>query len=200
MDGSVLLPLVIIELFRPLKARFIENCSTFVLVVKTFPVISYLFFVHPFEFLKVAYIVCSRRGRSAASSTPQPQANADPAPLPETRTARPQSLNQESVIQLIRNLLIRESPNQLINQSRRHMRTAAKICAKVLKFRLLPGEGQSNPKTQTTRGGGLIASASGIGRSPAFHSWGNPLAHSPNQPRSVRIGIHPRETHAAFAR
>jgi hypothetical protein len=51
-----------------------------------------------------------------------------------------QSLNQESF-------------NQRITQARRHRRAAANFCAKLLKFRLLPGEGQSNPKTQTSRGG-----------------------------------------------
>jgi hypothetical protein len=80
----------------------------------------------------------------------------------------------QSFNHLIRNLLIRESPNQLINQSRKHRRAAAKIRVRCFKFRLLPGEGQSNPKTQTSRGGGLIASASGIGRFPVVRSPANP--------------------------
>ncbi|SPE17645.1 hypothetical protein SBA5_110005 [Candidatus Sulfotelmatomonas gaucii] len=58
--------------------------------------------------------------------------------------------------------MIRELPNQLINQSRRHKRAAAKIRTNVFTFRQLPGELQSNSTTQTTRGGGPKASASGI--------------------------------------
>jgi hypothetical protein len=86
----------------------------------------------------------------------------------------PQSFNQESINPSIRNHGIRESPNQLINQSRRHpLRTAGKQRQEPFKFRLLPGEWQSNPKTQATRGGGLTAFASGIDRISVVCSLAN---------------------------
>jgi hypothetical protein len=75
----------------------------------------------------------------------------------------------QSFNHLIRNLLISKSPNRLINQSSRHRRAAAKIRADRFKFRLLPGEWQSNPTTQTTRGGGPNAAASGIAKFSVVH-------------------------------
>ncbi len=78
-----------------------------------------------------------------------------------------QSLNQESF-----NQRITQSTNQPIKKaSARHSNETR---AKVFRFRLLPGDGQSNPKTQTTRGGSLTASASGIDRFPV----GRPSANS----------------------
>ena len=66
-----------------------------------------------------------------------------------------QSLNQESF-----NQRITQATNQPIKKASAQRSESDR--AKAFKFRLLPGEGQSNPKTQTRRGGGLIASASGI--------------------------------------
>jgi hypothetical protein len=70
------------------------------------------------------------------------------------------------------NQRITQSTNQPIKKaSARHNN---EIRAKVFKFRLLPGDGQSNPKTQTTRGGSLTASASGIDRFSVGRPSANP--------------------------
>lgn len=66
-----------------------------------------------------------------------------------------QSHNQESF-----NQRITQSTNQPIKKA--SAQRSDRFRAKLIEFRLLPGEGQSNPKTQTTRGGGRKSSASGM--------------------------------------
>ena len=60
-----------------------------------------------------------------------------------------------------RNQRITQSTNQPIKFG---IPTKTRALVSKFNLRLLPGEGKSNPKTQTQSGGGLIASASGIGK------------------------------------
>jgi hypothetical protein len=68
----------------------------------------------------------------------------------------------------IRNLVIREAPNQLINQSRRHL-CGEHFRTSVFKLRLSPGDGQSTPYSNL-KGRGFTVSASGIHQFPVVRS------------------------------
>lgn len=106
---------------------------------------------------------CKRRGKTGRAALFSRDRDSENRAAMKTKSSRyPQSPNQESFNHSIRNLLIRESPNQLINQSRRHPHRTATKARK--RFRISPVAGRmaEQPKTQTTRGGGLTASASGI--------------------------------------